>query len=467
MASMPRLFRSLTFRLALLSALWVAGGLGLAGYMLLGLINAQLTESFDLRTSALLYKVAGAAALGPDGRPRLDSSVPVPEFEQPLSGYYWQMEAGDLRAMSRSLWDGQIALPGASPHSKAPVIRDGIGPRGEPLRVAERLVTMPESREPIRIRVGLDRRPLDDQIASFRLLILTYFGVIGIGLVAGGTAQLIWGMRPLRQAREALILLRAGQRTSLAHSSAPSEIAPLLEEIDALVRQNHDTVERARSHVGNLAHALKTPLAVQRMALDPGTADTRLAREQNRTMEMLMQHHLSRARGAALAGAAATDASPVEVAREIATALSRIFANKDLELDILGDDALRAKVDRQDLTEIIGNLLENACQWARHQVTLAVGHSSANLLITVTDDGPGVALEDYDTVLARGVRLDEAKPGSGLGLAITRDLVNLYGGSLSLQEAQPAGLMVAVTLPLSLRQEARHAEQRSRGQASA
>jgi signal transduction histidine kinase len=116
--------------------------------------------------------------------------------------------------------------------------------------------------------------------------------------------------------------------------------------------------------------------------------------------------------------------------------------------------------------EIIGNLLENACQWARHQVTLTVSHSSANLLITVTDDGPGLASEDHDTVLARGVRLDEAKPGSGLWLAITRDLVGLYGGSLSLQEAKPAGLLVAVTLPRSFRQEAWQAQQRSRGRTS-
>jgi len=463
MASMPRVFRSLTFRLALLSALWVASGLGLAGCTLLGLINAQLTESFDLRTSSLLHKVAGAAVLGPDGRPALESDVPVPEFQQPLSGYYWQIEAGDMRTTSRSLWDSQLVPLGTAPQNNALAIQDGIGPRGEPLRIAERLVTPPEGQGPIRIRVGLNRQPLDEQIASFRLLILTSFGVIGVGLVAGGTAQLIWGMRPLRQAREALILLRAGQRTSLAYGGAPSEIAPLLEEIDALVQQNHDTVERARSHVGNLAHALKTPLAVQRMALEPTAIDTRLAREQNRAMEMLVQHHLTRARGAALAGAAATDSSPVEVAQEIATALRRIFANKDLEIDVLGDVSLRTKVDRQDLMEILGNLLENACQWARHQVTLTVSRGSASLLITVTDDGPGLASEDYDTVLARGVRLDEGKPGSGLGLAITRDLVTLYGGNLSLQEARPAGLMVAVTLPASLGQVSHKARQRFQG----
>jgi signal transduction histidine kinase len=162
-----------------------------------------------------------------------------------------------------------------------------------------------------------------------------------------------------------------------------------------------------------------------------------------------VQHHLSRARGAALAGAAATDASPVEVAREIAMALRRIFANKDLEIDVQGDDALRARVDRQDLMEMLGNLLENACQWAQHQVTVSVAQSGRALLITVSDDGPGLSSKDYDAALARGVRLDEAKPGSGLGLAITRDLVGLYGGSLSLQEAHCPGMCVAVTLPLS------------------
>jgi signal transduction histidine kinase len=466
MASIPRVFRSLTARLALLSAIWVAGGLGIAGCTVLRLINTELTSTFDGRTSALLHKVVGAAGLGADGRPGLQSDVPVPEFQQPFSGYYWQIEAGELRATSRSLWDGQLAPLGATPNRSTATIQDGTGPRGEPLRVAERLVMPPGAQDPIRIRVAMNRQSLDDQIASFNLLILSSFAVLGVGLVAGGTVQLIWGMRPLRQARQSLALLRAGQQASLAHAGAPSEIAPLLEEIDALVQQNHETVERARAHVGNLAHALKTPLAVQRTALETNPVDTRLAREQNRAMELLMLHHLSRARGAALAGAAATDASPVEVAQDVTMALRRIFANKDLDIDVLGDESLRAKVDRQDLMEMLGNLLENACQWAQHQVTLSVTQGSRTLLITVTDDGPGLSSKDYDTVLARGVRLDEAKPGSGLGLAITRDLVSLYGGSLSLQDAHPAGLSVGVTLPLSVSQDTRKPRPRALRQAS-
>jgi signal transduction histidine kinase len=435
--------------LAVLSAVWVTAGLGIAGCTILHLINTNLTDGFDGRTAVLLHKVVGAAGLDADGRPRLVPDVPVPEFQQPFSGFYWQIEAGERRATSRSLWDGQLAPLGATLSSGGPAIQDGTGPRGEPLRVAEQLVMPSGAQEPMRIRVAMNRQPLDDQIASLNLLLLSSFAVLGVGLVAGGTVQLIWGMRPLREARQSLALLRAGQQASLAYAKAPSEIAPLLEEIDALVQQNHDTVERARAHVGNLAHALKTPLAVQRTALEPSSVDTRLAREQTRAMELLVQHHLSRARGAALAGAAATDASPIEVAQEIAMALRRIFANKDLEIDIAGDESLRTKVDRQDLMEMLGNLLENACQWAQHQVTLSVAQSGRTLLITVADDGPGLSSKDYDAVLARGVRLDEAKPGSGLGLAITRDLVGLYGGSLSLQEAQCPGLCVSLTLPLS------------------
>jgi signal transduction histidine kinase len=450
MVSIRHVFRSLTARLALLSAIWVTAGLGIAGCTVMRLINTELISGFDVRTSSLLHKVVGAADLGADGRPVVSGDLPVPEFQQPFSGYYWQIETGEQRASSRSLWDGQLTPLGATLNSGKPLIQDGTGPRGERLRVAERLVTLPGAPDPIRIRVAMNRQPLDDQIASFNLLILSTFAVLGLGLVAGGTVQLVWGMRPLREARRSLALLRAGQQASLAHAGAPSEIAPLLEEIDALVQQNHDTVERARAHVGNLAHALKTPLAVQRTALEPNSVDTRLAREQTRAMELLVQHHLSRARGAALAGAAATDASPVEVAREVAMALRRIFANKDLEIDILGDEDLRAKVDRQDLMEMLGNLLENACQWAQHQVTMSVAQKSSRaVLITVADDGPGLSSKDYDAVLVRGVRLDETKPGSGLGLAITRDLVGLYGGSLSLREEHCPGLCVAVTLPQS------------------
>jgi signal transduction histidine kinase len=450
MASLPRLFRSLTVRLAVLSAVWVSVGLGAAGCMVQALITVQLTESFDGRAHALLSKVAGAAGYGPDHQPELNSDVPVPEFQQPFSGYYWQMETSAGRAVSRSLWDGRISPAGSVRERGSPAMRDGMGPRDEPLRIAEREITPAGEEVPILIRVGLSRKPLDEQIASFRILIISSFAIIGVGLVAGGTIQLIWGMRPLRQARRELAGLRAGQQATLSHATAPSEIAPLLNEIDALVKQNRDTVERARSHVGNLAHAMKTPLAVQRMALEPGSVDYSLAREQTRAMEMLLQHHLSRARSAALLGAAAVDSSALHVAQNLATALHRIFANKDLELDVKGDATLCVRVERQDLTEMLGNVLENACQWARHQVTLEVSRCGGHILITVTDDGPGVATEEHDMVLARGIRLDEAKPGSGLGLAITRDLVALYGGELLLREADPGGLMVQLSLPAGM-----------------
>jgi signal transduction histidine kinase len=279
------------------------------------------------------------------------------------------------------------------------------------------------------------------------LLVGGTFAVLGAGLVGGVAGLAVWGLAPLRRARRALAQVRAGKRERLSAGSAPAEIAPLLEEIDALVAQNRATVERARAHVGNLAHALKTPIAVQRIALDAAAPDLATARAQAAAMERLVQHHLTRARAAALSGAAAAEAAPFAVAGEVARALRRLFAGRGLEIAVAGDANARVPVDQQDLAEMVGNLLENACKWARTRVELRVGREGAGVIVSVTDDGPGLSAEEREAVVARGARLDEATPGSGLGLAIVRDLADLHGGGLELAAAEGGGLLARLRLP--------------------
>jgi signal transduction histidine kinase len=440
-------FRSLTLRLALQSAVWVALGLTLAGWLVFGVVSEQLLRTFDARLNGLLDAVVGAAALGPDGKPRLDRAVSEMSFSQPFSGYYWQITVpGGDSATSRSLWDARLpsfdmgSMPG--PH-----VMDMIGPRGERLRLAERAVVLADTQTPLLVQVAVSRARHDAEVRRLRLLVTGIFALLGAGLVAGVAVQAVWGLSPLRRARRALAEVRAGERERLATDPAPSEIAPLMLEIDALVAQNRATVERARAHVGNLAHALKTPIAVQRTALDATAPDLATLRGQNMAMERLVQHHLARARAAALSGAAITEAVPLAVAEEIARALRRLFTEKGLEIRVLGDARARVRVDHQDLAEMLGNLMENACKWARGRVALRVERSAGEVMVTVTDDGPGLPEEERSGVMARGARLDEAAPGSGLGLAIVRDLVELYGGSLSLEEAEGGGLLARLRLP--------------------
>ena len=236
--------------------------------------------------------------------------------------------------------------------------------------------------------------------------------------------------------------VRAGTRQHV-DLTVPSEVAPLVQEIEALIGQNRATVERARTHVGNLAHALKTPIAVLRNALE--REEIPAARAQAATLERLVQHHLRRARAGALAGAAGEEALPMAAAQSLATALRRLFSGRGISINVAGRDAARTRADPQDLTEMLGNLMENACKWAKSKVECRVVPAAGGMIrIEVEDDGPGLAEGQDAAALARGVRLDEAAPGSGLGLAIVADLAGLYGGTLSLNRGRRLGGMLAV-----------------------
>lgn len=441
--------RSLTLRVAAMAAAWVACGLGLAGWLILGLASEQMLRTFDDRLVNLLAAVAGAASPGPAGKPQLGPvrALSAQNFDQPFSGTYWQIAVpGGGSATSRSLWDARLP-PFEVTAGAGPRVKDIPGLRGELLRLAERAVVPEDGGPALLVQVAMARDTLDRDIRRLRLLVGGSFLALGLGLVGGVAAQVVWGLAPLRRARRALAALRAGEGEGLGADRAPAEIAPLLAEIDGLVAQNRATVERARAHVGNLAHALKTPIAVQRTALEAAPADLPTARAQNAAMDHLVQHHLVRARAAALSGAAATEADPLAVAEVVARALRRLFAQKALEIGVTGNAKARVRVDHQDLAEMLGNLLENACAWAERAVRVQVAREGAMVQVCIADDGPGLTAAQRAAVLARGARLDEAAPGSGLGLAIVCDLAGLYGGSLVLDAAAEGGLLACLRLP--------------------
>lgn len=428
--------RSLTLRLALLAALWVAAGLALAGWFVTAIAERQIEAAADTRLSTLLDAVVAAAAMDPAGRPRLTRPVWGPELERPLRGQYWQLTGPGGVATSRSLWDARLPPPVAGPGET--LARDLPGPRDEPLRLLERQVELPDTPGPLQVQVAMSRENTNAEEARLRRGLTLAFTLVGIGLVGGLALQVVWGLRPLRQARRALAEVRAGTRDRLG-LDAPAEIAPLVAEIDALIEQNRATVERARSHVGNLAHALKTPVAVLRNALDrmrPQSAEALAAAGE---LERVVQHHLARARASALSGSPAAEAAPRAVAEEVAAALRRLQSDRALAIEVEGDATARVRADRQDLIEMIGNLMENACKWAASRVSVRVAAAPGGLVwIRVEDDGPGLA-EETSAVMARGVRLDESRPGAGLGLAIVADLAGLHGGRLELERSTRLG----------------------------
>lgn len=439
--------RSLALRLTLAAGLWVAAGLGAAAWFVTGVVVRQVEAAFDARLAGLLDAAVAAVMADPQGHIVVGRAPAGADFDRAFSGAYWQVTGPDgAVTTSRSLWDQ--TLPAARSGHDGIAWRDIIGPRGEPLRLAERDLLLPDATGEAHVAVALSHTETLAEIARLRTVLLAVFAFLGIGLVGGVVATVVIGLAPLRRVKRALAEVRQGRRDTL-DLDAPREIAPLVAEVNALIATNRATVERARTHVGNLAHALKTPLAVLRNALEPPRPDLPSARDEAEALQRLVQHHLARARTAARAASVAANAvSPLTVAEEIATALRRLYADRGLNIEVTGAPAARVRVDAQDLTEMLGNLMENACKWAHGQVCLAVADAPGQVVITVLDDGPGLPEQERQGALGRGVRFDEGTAGAGLGLAIVADLAGLYGGALDLDRAnQLGGLRATLSLP--------------------
>ncbi|MFO0402027.1 MAG: ATP-binding protein [Alphaproteobacteria bacterium] len=437
--------RSLALRLALAAGLWVAGGLGAVAWLVTGIAVRQIEAAFDARLSGLLDAAVAAAVTDAEGRVVVARAPAGADFERPFSGAYWQITAPDgSLATSRSLWDQ--TLPAATSGHEGVVLRDVSGPRDEMLRVAERDLLLPGATGTAHVAVALSRTEVEVEIDRLRALLLLTFSLLGMGLVAGVVAMVVAGLAPLRRVSQALAEIRDGRREQLA-IEAPSEIAPLVVQLDELIAANRVTVERARSHVGNLAHAVKTPLAVLRNALDQDRPDIETARAEASGLERLVQHHLARARTSALAKAnAGMSVAPFVIAEEIANALRRVLVDRGVSIVVEGERGAYVRADPQDLTEMLGNLMENACKWAHGKVLVSVVATDSKVLVTIIDDGPGLPKAERDAVIGRGVRLDERKPGSGLGLGIAAELAALHNGKLEISVAPSGG--VAATLHL-------------------
>jgi len=433
---------SLTRRLTLLTTLWVAIGLGLMGWFVVRTDERQIQTAADARLSSLLDAVVAASAFDPAVGPILTRPLADPEFDRPLSGHYWQITGpGGGQATSRSLWDSRLSPPLREPEGIR--ARNMEGPRSERLRALERDVQIEgrSGRVAMTVQVAVAREGTDAEISALRQNVILAFLLLGTGLVAVVALLVVWGLRPLRRTQEELVEVREGRRLHM-DIVAPTEIAPLVAEIEALIEQNRATVDRARNHVGNLAHALKTPIAVLRNALEAG--DVAAARSQSATLERLVQHHLRRARAGALAGTAGAESMPLAVAEALATALRRLTAARGITIQVRGEAAARIRADSQDLTEMLGNLMENACKYGNGRVAVRISAAEpSRVVIEVEDDGPGLAEGEDGAALLRGVRLDEAKLGSGLGLAIVSDLAALYAGHLTLEKGQRLGGLVA------------------------
>jgi signal transduction histidine kinase len=456
---------SLAFRLFATAAAWTLVFLPLAGFLIYSVYRADIVSTHDRRILLLMTVLRNESIeRGGGDEPGLPKDVGEPLFAVSQSGWYWQMKPLDdkpgRRLVSDSLADDNYPLP--SENNIAPGDNEERwavvpGPGNQLLRVAEVMYVFGEGQDAKRysISVAGTLAGVDRSLASFRARLIQALSLAGVGLLFVTLLQVRFGLSPLRQVERRLAAIRAGEATRL-EGSVPAEIEPLQDELNALLKSNQDVVERSRTQVGNLAHALKTPIAVlmNEARDDPSPLAAKVA-EQTELMRDSVTHYLNRARMAANVGIIGRATEVRGVADSLARTLQKIYRDRSLAIDVDCPPDLRFRGEKQDLEEMLGNLMDNACKWSAGRVRLAAaplagspgGASGKWLEILVEDDGPGLSDDQRAAPIQRGRRLDETKPGSGLGHSIVAELALANAGTFDLSPSDIGGLRCRLVLP--------------------
>ncbi|MFL5296124.1 MAG: sensor histidine kinase [Phenylobacterium sp.] len=448
---------SLARRLVLLAFGWSFAALVISAVVLAVLFQNAAVRRVDQTLNDLTVNLVAGSTVD-------QGQVYAPLFtdERALraySGRYWEIAEplpdGRLHSIAKSysLFDATLHTPpGLAARLKAepgkPVHYDTSGPQNEPLRARAQQNFLPGRKAPVIFLAAEDRSSINRDVRSFVVATAAAFFLLGAGLIVAIVIQVRVGLRPLFALQSEVASVRRGKAQRLS-GGYPSELQPLAQELNALVEHNQEVVERQRTHVGNLAHALKTPITVMlaEAAQRPGPLSDVVAR-QAEAMRQQVDHHLRRARAAARTAGQGERTSVAEVLDELARTMQRIFRDKGVTVDWDAPDDLFFQGERQDLLEIAGNAMENACKWCRAKVRVrAAAQGSERLALIVEDDGAGLPPDRREEVLRRGARLDESSPGSGLGLSIVDDLARAYGGALRLETSSLGGLRLEADLP--------------------
>ncbi len=453
----PRLApRSLAVRVVAFSTIWAIIAL-IAIYTVIAALYQQASErGFDSLLSAHLFNLIGSVGVSASGMLTGSPDLGDLRFSEPESGWYWEVKpvarglTGDLRSLSMTQ---DVPSPSAeeAPFNESfqrNYLTDGIG--GEELEVLESEFVLDQQNRVARFRVMGNRSELEREIDVFEWRLFTYLSLFGIGMIAINAAAILLGLRPLGRVREALAKVREGTAQRL-RGTFPTEIEPLANETNALIENNRRIVERSRTQVGNLAHSLKTPLAVlinEARAL--GGDKGKIIADQATAMQSQLEHYLQRARIAAQRDSVVYRTPVTPLLQRIVRVMAKLNAGVSVSFAPPAADILFAG-EREDLEEIVGNLLDNAMKWANRRVVVSLAPAALRdehgmFAITIEDDGPGIPEDKAREVLKRGRRLDESKPGTGLGLAIVSDLVSEYGGAIELGRAGIGGLKAVVLL---------------------
>jgi len=439
---------SLTRRMIVVAAVWIGLLLLLGGYALDRVLSRGIVQNFDQQLEYVLNAMIAASEIGPDGEVRFSRPPADQRFLEPYSGAYFQISGQDQETFpSRSLWDRRLKVDAR--HNDVELHkRDSFEFTDEPLRILERDVILPGSDVRWRFQVAQSRDAIDGQIRELRATLVRSFAALGAGLLGLAALQAFYGLWPLRRVRREVAAIRGGAQTRIAEDF-PREVEPLVDEINELLAHSEEQAEEARRHAGNLAHALKTPLTVITNAATAHSSDLNdtVIREAA-AMRRQVDHHLARARAIGRRASTQARATVWDSVRAVERAVSTLYPH--VTIDITGERTAHVRVERQDLDEMLGNLVENAAKYGHGRVFVTVAApANAMVAIEIEDDGPGIAQAERDELFTRGKRLDTTgKPGTGLGLAIVRDVAQIYGGKVSLSESEDlGGLLVRLSLP--------------------
>jgi signal transduction histidine kinase len=444
---------SLTLRMIALAGLWIIPLLVVGGFALNDVLASAIRRNFDDQLNYAATALIATAEIGPNGEARSSRPLSDQRFLEPYSGLYWQVSvAGEEPFRSRSLWDRALAWKTAEDCS-AGCFYNSASFKNEPLRVVERDAVLPGAKTVFHFQVAQVSRDLDEQVEAVRSTLWWSLSLLGLGLLILAALQSTYGLWPLRKVGRAIATIRSGAATRVA-GRFPPEIGPMVAELNELLDDNAAQAEAAKLHAGNLAHALKTPMSVLLGAAQSGDPDlAALVVSQTAIMQRHVDHQLARARAAGRRTASTARAEVWPSLEGLARTLTRIHERRGpggrgvvIDLDGVRDAAFRG--ERQDLDEMLGNLLDNAAIYGGGRVFATVTRGPGTVVVTIEDDGAGIPVDQREALFGRGARLDTGKPGTGLGLAIVRDVAEIYGGSVTLGDSEDlGGLAATLTLP--------------------
>jgi len=478
---------SLRLRLLAGAISWIAASVLLAGFSLAHLFRQHATAQFRSELQLHLNQLTAVFSLDAQGQPELRADLSDPRLARPFSGLYWQIDALDAQGRtvqaavrrSRSLWDQSLPIAPEAQQAQwgaGDVFYESALP-AQTLLVLARTLHVEDFEAPAdgsadavstnlthwRLSVAADQRILFAPIERFDHMLLMALGLLALCMSLAALGLVVGGLRPLSLLRRRLTGVASG-RSQRIKGGFPREIQPLVDEFNAVLTRNADMVQRARTQAGNLAHAVKTPLTILENAAHgehaiPGEDDAlrKLVGEQVQLARRHIDWHLARARAAAAGQASGMRTLLDEVLPPLARTMRRLHAQRALDITLHTPAGLAVKGEAQDVQEMLGNLLDNACKWARQTVVVTAqrtehddpppNSSAAQVTVTVDDDGPGLAAPDIALAFERGVRLDERQPGTGLGLSIVAEMAELYQGGIEASASPLGGLRMRLTLP--------------------